>query len=167
MQHLRKLFQTIPLLCLLLTGCASISEVKKEDRDLTNSYDGVWVAKYETTKRYQKYKNWTFTCGQGTSPLRLLIEDSGIRTSVNYKHIAPINEAYISSTGSFKTSLPLSYRAKTSKYSDTQDSDVETRIIIKGILNPEGQGTGRFTFGYAISKFKGCNTELIFTKSTN
>ena len=102
MQLLPKLFQTIPMLCLLLTGCASISEVKNKDRDLSNSYDGIWIAKYQTTKRYQKYSNWTFTCPQVTTPLWMEINNSGIRTSVNYEYIAPLNEAYISSTGTLK-----------------------------------------------------------------
>ena len=151
-------------MCLLLTACASISEVNKEGRDLSNSYDGVWKAKYKTTKRHQIYSNWTFTCPQETLPVWLRIEDSGIRTTVNYEIVAPLNEAYISSTGSFKTTLPSSYKAKTSKFSDTNESDIETRMIIEGTLTPEGQGTGRFTFGYATSKYKGCNTELTFTK---
>ncbi len=165
MQLLRKLFQTIPLLCLLLTACASISEVKKEDRDLSNSYDGIWVAKYETTEKYQKFgRGWTVTCAQATSPIRLWIEGSDIRTLVDHKYVTPLNDAYISSTGSFKTSLPTGIRSKTSKYSDIDHSDIETRIIIEGILTPEGHGTGNYIFGFAMSNYKGCKTKLSFTR---
>jgi hypothetical protein len=160
----RTLFQTIPLLCLLLTGCASISEVKKEDRDLSYSYDGVWVAKHQTTKSWQTYGSWEFTCPQATSPVKLMITGSHIRTLVDNKYLTPLNEAYVSSTGSFKTSLPTDFKGKTSVFSDIDHSDIEIRVIIEGILTPEGDGTGSFTVGWATAKYKGCKTKLIFTK---
>ena len=152
------------LLYLLLTACASFSEVKKEDRDPWNSYDGDWVAKHQTTHSYQKYGQWEYTCDQFTAPITLKIEGSGIQVLVNHKYIAPLKEAYISSIGSFKTALPTGFKGKTSKHSDIDHSDIETRIIIEGNLTPEGHGTGNFIFGWAISGYMGCKTKLVFTK---
>lgn len=152
------------LLYLLLTACASFSEVKKEDRDLRNSYDGAWVAKHQTTNSYQKYGSWVFTCNQLTTPITLRIEGSGIQVLVNHIYIAPLKEAYISSIGSFKTALPTGFKAKTSLQSDIDHSDIETRFIIEGNLTPEGHGTGNFTIGWATSGYSGCKTKLVFTK---
>ena len=152
------------LLYLLLTACASFSEVKKEDRDLRNSYDGDWVAKHQPTYSNQQYANWQFTCNQLTIPIKLRIEGSGIQVLLNHKYITPLKEAYISSIGRFKTALPTGFKGKTSRLSDIDLSDIETRYIIKGNLTPEGHGTGNFTFGWASSSYNGCQTKLVFTK---
>ncbi len=162
MPHTRLLVSV--LLYLLLTACASFSEVKKEDRDPWNSYDGDWVAKHQTTRSYQQYANWVFTCNQLTIPITLRIEGSGIQVLVNRKYIVPLKEAYISSIGSFKTALPTGFKGKTSKHSDIDHSDIETRIIIEGNLTPEGHGTGNITIGWATSSYNGCKTKLVFTK---
>ena len=153
----------ISLISILITGCAS-QGIKREDRDLTNSYDGDWVAKHQTTNSYQKYGIWQFTCPQQTAPITLSIEGSGIVVIVNHKYIAPLKEAYISSDGSFKTALPTGFKGKTSLYSDIDDSDIETRFIFEGNLTPEGHGTGSFTIGWASSGYRGCKTKLVFAK---
>ena len=101
----------ISLISILITGCAS-QGIKREDRDLTNSYDGDWVAKHQTTNSYQKYGIWQFTCPQQTAPITLSIEGSGIVVIVNHKYIAPLKEAYISSDGSFKTALQQVSKAR-------------------------------------------------------
>ncbi len=162
MLHTR-LFASV-LLCILLSACASFGDVKEEDRDLQNSYDGFWIAKSQTTKSYQKYGAWQFTCNQLTVPLSLRIVSSGIRVLVNYEHLAPLKEAYISSKGSFKTALPTGFKSKTSIHSDIDRRDIETRFIIEGKLTPEGHGIGSFTIGFATSSYNGCRTKLDFTK---
>ena len=165
MQLLRKLSPAILLILLLfLTACASFSEVKKEDRDLGNSYDGDWVAKHQTTNSYQKYGIWQFTCNQLTIPITLRIEGSNIQVLVNNNYIAPLKEAYISPLGSFKTALPTGIKGETSLHSDIDRSDIETRLIVEGNLTPEGHGTGNIIIGWATSHYNGCKTKSVFTK---
>jgi len=157
--------KTFALLALLLTsGCASFSEVKKEDRDLRNSYDGDWIAKHQPTDSFQKYGGWQFTCNQFSIPIALRIEDSGIQVLVNHEYLAPLKEAYISSIGSFKTALPTGIKGKTSLHSDIDHSDIEIRLIVEGKLNPEGHGTGNIIIGWATSSYNGCKTKSVFTK---
>jgi hypothetical protein len=157
--------KTFALLVFLLTsGCASFSEVKKENRDLRNSYDGDWIAKHQTTDSYQEYGIWQFDCNQLTTPIRLRIEGSGIQVHVNHEYIAPLKEAYISSIGNFKTALPTGIKGKTSINSDISRSDIEIRLIIEGNLTPDGHGTGNIIIGYAVSRYDGCKTKSVFTK---
>ena len=165
MRPLQKFSHAILLaLLLFLTACASFSEVKKEDRDPSNSYDGDWVAKHQTTIIYQKHGIWQFTCNQLTAPITLRIEGSGIQVHVNHIYIPPLKEAYISSIGSFKTALPTGFKGKTSIQSDIDRSDIETRLILEGNLTPEGHGTGNIIFGWAVSGYRGCKTKTVFTK---
>jgi len=147
-----------------LYACASISEVKQEDRDLRNSYDGDWVAKHQTTNRYQEYGQGVFKCNQATIPILLWIEDSSIKVFVNHSYWAPLNlkEAYISSIGSFKTVLPTGFKSKGSLPSDITDTKIH--LIIEGSLTPEGHGTGSITRGWGTLASRGCRTKLIFTK---
>lgn len=147
-----------------ISGCASIGEVGKEDRDLTNSYDGYWIAKPESTDSLQIYRSWEFNCGQFTAPIALRIENSGIQAHVYHEYVAPLKEAYISSNGDFKTALPTGITGKTTQSSDVIHSDIEIRLIVRGNLVPEGHGTGVVTIGWAVSQYNGCKTKLVFTK---
>jgi len=157
--------KTFALLVFFLTsGCASFNEIKKEDRDLGSNFDGDWIAKHQTTISFQKYANWEFTCNHLTIPITLRIEGSGIQVLVNHKFIAPLDEAYISSTGSFKTTLPTGIKGKTSLHSDVDHSDIEVRLIVEGKLTPEGHGTGNIIIGWATSGYKGCKTNSVFNK---
>ncbi len=90
--------------------------------------------------------------------------DSGIQVFVDHAYMAPLKEAYISSIGSFKIALPTGVKGKTSLHSDIDLSDVEIRLIIEGNLTPEGHGTGNFIIGFAVSRYSGCKTKLVFTK---
>lgn len=152
------------LLSVLLTACASFSEVKKEDRDLANNFDGEWVADNLTTDKQQRYAQWRFTCKQFTTPISLKIEGSGVRVRLDNGYLEPLNEAYISSNGMFKTVFPTGFKGKTSLHSDTDLRDIETRYIVEGNLTPEGEGKGSFRFGWAHTQYNGCKTKLVFAK---
>ena len=152
------------LVFLLTSGCDSFSEVNKEDLDLENSYDGDWIANHETTHEYQRYGNWRFTCNQLTTPITVRIEGSVIQVQVNNEYLAPLEEAYISSSGSFKTALPTGIKGETSRHSEIYHSDVEVRLIVEGNLTPDGHGKGNIIIGWAASGYRGCKTKSAFSK---
>ena len=157
--------KTLVLLLLVFgSGCASIGEVKQADRDPDFRFDGHWIARPETTRNRQIHRNWEFTCGQFDVPVALRIASSRVTVLLDDNFAPPLNKAFISTKGNFKTTLPTGIKRDTTSTSDVIHSDVDVRLIVEGSLIADGQGTGHVTIGYAVANYQGCTTELIFTK---
>lgn len=152
------------LICVLLCACTSTGEVEWDDRDLNYNYDGRWSAIPQDTKSYQRTGSWHFNCEQFNIPVALAIKGSKVSVFVSYIEYPPLNESYISSNGSFKSVLPTGVKGKTSVFSDIDHSDIEIRLIVEGKLTADESGSGSVTIGWAVSKYRGCKTEVNFIR---
>lgn len=148
---------TACLLAAALAGCAS-PDVTFERRDLTGTYDGVWVVRSISTERMQKAGPYvTMTCRHQDFRVPFEIADATLEFWEG-------RTAYVGPEGRFTTRLPTEDQVRQGAGSEVPISGNFT-LILRGELSPvSGSGDGTLTYGLAQFNNRGCTTKLGYTR---
>ena len=136
----------------LTTGCAGgVSfAVKEQDKDLTNSYDGAYIATVKHPGGRQSMgNNWTNNCSAQDFTTQIQVAESEVTWRWDKDTLL---QGYVDKDGRFRIEEGLGNTAK----ANTVMSDNSVSVILQGILNDE-EMAGRLVYGMGQFNGRGCS----------
>ena len=145
----------------LASGCAggvSVA-VKEQDKDPSNSYDGIYMATVDHPGGRQNMgNNWFNTCGAQdfASPISV----KGSEVTWQWDEDTPI-KGFVDTNGRFRINHPLGDVARAT---NTVLSNNSVTVVLQGVLNEDSM-EGRLVFAMGQFNGRGCTYPVSYQAS--
>jgi len=144
----------------LLVQAACVSNVssatKESNKDLSGSFDGVWLAKVKKTSgRQQMPGNWIVICDGRPQEFTITVDDG----TAHVWHNRVKEKTYVANDGDFRFDLPIA---------DSDRAGASAQIALKRrnriIYGNFAKAKGRHTIGYEEFGNNGCTAVIDFVR---